>query len=202
MIRHSKWIICASGPSFGEVSVDLLKRIHLSGWKILAVNRAWERVPFCDAMYAGDEDWWNHYGRFTLRYRGQKFAGHQKSAAKHDAVYIEKISAPGLRKTPGQVNSGGNSGHQGINLVWHLGANQIVLLGFDMRLDNGVHFHADYPDGMLNVPPMHIAVWRRNMWNMSLALAKEGVKVRNATKGSALKCFPMMNLEDVLCSLV
>src|SRR5690606_27869932 len=97
----------------------------------------------------------------------------------------------------GYVNSGGNSGYQAVNLAFHFGARRIVLLGFDMHRRDGGHWHGEH-HGMLSAPESHIAVWRREFDALAFDLKSEGVRVVNATEGSALECFPRMGLVEAL----
>ena len=103
----------------------------------------------------------------------------------------------GLVKEPLNVSTGGNSGHQAINLSYHFGARKIVLLGFDMHDRDGKHWHPDHL-GMFNAPANHIEQWRRNMAYLARDLAQEGIEVINATEGSALRCFKRATLKEAL----
>jgi hypothetical protein len=74
-----------------------------------------------------------------------------------------------------------------------LGATEILLLGFDMK---GSHFFGKYTNGLRNTTPLQRAnhIKQYEQW----ARANKGIRVTNCTKGSALTCFPMARLEDVL----
>lgn len=87
-----------------------------------------------------------------------------------------------------------DSGANAINLAYLLGAGRIVLLGYDMR-ENG-HWHPDHPN-----PVRHGIYAERYIPGLNLmakALRPTGVQVLNASPGSALTCFPMIDLETLL----
>lgn len=179
------------------VDLGLLRRFR--SWRVLAVNCTWQMVPWAAAMYAGDLDWWNRYGAGAAEFKGEKWTRDGMAAAKYRLRRVVKREGRGLCRERGAVHSGGNSGYQAINLAYHFGARQIVLLGFDMHLQKGAHWHGDH-EGMLNAPASHVAVWRREFEPLAFDLRHAGVRVLNATEGSALTCFPRVGLAEALRS--
>ena len=113
------------------------------------------------------------------------------------------LSQVALCREPSTVAHGNNSGYAAINLAWHLGASEIVLLGYDMRPGevlgqdrNGnnvhqIHWHDNHP-----VPTRPTVFEKMKGYFPPLAqeLENEGVKVWNATPGSALECFERISL--------
>ena len=98
---------------------------------------------------------------------------------------------------PGWIGSGRNSGFQALNLAIQFGANPILFLGLDMRLDAGSHWHGDHPPGLNNPNPEIVEVWRRIFAAEAPRLKARGIDVVNCSPGSALDCFEMANIEDV-----
>src|SRR5690606_3986112 len=186
-----KWVICASGPSMLGVDLALLRR-HRS-WRVIAVNNTWELVPWADVLYAGDLQWWERYEERVRGFAGERWTCDIFAAFRYRLNRVTVRDGEGLCRDPGFVHSGGNSGYQAVNLAWHFGARRIVLLGFDMHRNNGGHWHGEHVGmgrkNMLSAPPSHIAVWRRRFDAMARDLKEDGVKVVNATTGSALQCF-------------
>jgi hypothetical protein len=45
----------------------------------------------------------------------------------------------------GVIGSGGNSGFQALNLALQFGARRVILVGFDLNLAGGVHWHGRTP---------------------------------------------------------
>ena len=191
----SKWVICAAGPSMARVDLRLLRRFR--SWKVLAVNCTFRLLPHADVLYAGDLQWWVRYGAEAAGFAGEKWTRDPFAALKYRLHRVARRDGPGLCRERGCVHSGGNSGFQAVNLAWHFGARQIVLLGFDMHRREAGHWHGEH-EGMLSAPASHIAAWRREFDAMAFDLRAEGVKVVNATEGSALECFPRMGLQEAL----
>lgn len=79
------------------------------------------------------------------------------------------------------------------------GAKRIVLLGYDMKQGpNGEkHWHPDHTHGS-NPGKGQFDGWLKRYRTLPPDLEKAGVDVLNCTPNSALDCFPMARLEDVL----
>jgi hypothetical protein len=102
---------------------------------------------------------------------------------------------------PGILGDGGNSGFQAINLAVQCGATKLILVGFDMRLDRGIHWHGRHCGGLNNPNGANIARWRFIIDGSAPRLAELGVSVINASAVSALEAFPKMSLTEALqCS--
>ena len=87
----------------------------------------------------------------------------------------------------GMVSGGGNSGHEAVSLAYHLGAAEIVLVGFDMIAgdDGRQHYHGDHKQ-LTNPGPNLYKQWVRNMHELAASIEARGVPVMNATARSAL----------------
>lgn len=98
----------------------------------------------------------------------------------------------GIDPRPTHVAFNRNSGNSAINLAVHLGAKRIVLLGFDMKPghwhDNHAHTPPDAVYQKLYLPPLY---------QVNHDLAELGVECLNATPGTALTVFPLVNLKEV-----
>jgi hypothetical protein len=94
------------------------------------------------------------------------------------------------------LRTGRNGGYQALNFALLAGAERIVLLGYDMQARSGqTNWHAAHrrrSDAC--VYPLYRAEFAR----AAPLLAEAGVEVLNATPGSALRCFPSVELESVL----
>lgn len=99
---------------------------------------------------------------------------------------------------PGILGDGGNSGFQAINLAVQCGAAKIILIGFDMRLDLGLHWHGKHGRGLNNPSERNLARWRRILDASAPRLAELGVSVINCSAVSALEAYPKMRLSEAL----
>lgn len=103
-----------------------------------------------------------------------------------------------LTDRPGQLGDGGNSGFQAINLAAQFGARRIVLVGFDLRRDRGLHWHGRHPAGLNNPSERNLVRWRLVIDRAAAELAAIGVDVVNASPVSMLNAFPFTPIEDAL----
>lgn len=94
------------------------------------------------------------------------------------------------------LKTGQNSGFQAINLAILAGARRIVLLGFDMNAtEKKVHWFGDHP---IQTPVSNFSAWLPYFPKLAKAVKPLGVDIINCTPGSAIRCFPMRDLESVL----
>ncbi len=93
---------------------------------------------------------------------------------------------------------GGNSGFHALNLAVQFGARRIVLVGYDMTVRNGLHWHGAHPRGMNNPTETNTRRWARVLDDQAERIASLGVEVLNASPVSALTAYRRVKLEDVI----
>jgi len=176
-----------------------------NGFRVVAVNDAYRLMPWADILYACDADWWKvHDGAPGLTH-GERWTTHE-GRTPDEVNYKGDLPAEwGIRLVKGReadtfstdptvIHYGGNSGFQAINLAILKGATRIVLVGFDMRrVDGQAHFFGDHPNGLCNT-----ANYEKFAKRIAAAAPSCPVPVVNATPGSGLKCWPMVDLDDYL----
>lgn len=166
---------------------------------MIAVNNAYELAPFAEILYACDFAWWERHAG-AAGFKGVKLCGDAKAARRGWAEKI-KIRRNGdlLNLTePGTVGWGGNSGFHALNLAIQFGARRILLLGFDMRVDLGLHWHGAHPQGMNNPSAGNAERWRRALDDLSEVIAALGVEIVNCSPVSALRNYPKLSLPEAL----
>jgi hypothetical protein len=99
--------------------------------------------------------------------------------------------------TPGLIGAGGCSGFQALNLVAQFGATDIALVGFDARVDNGVHWHGKHKRTG-NPTRWTAAAWVANLDAAASALSARGIRVVNCSPVSALTAYEKTGLEEWL----
>jgi hypothetical protein len=91
------------------------------------------------------------------------------------------------------VINGESSGHSAVCLAAAFGADPIVLLGFDMQVVDGLsNWHDDY--GFVTQEESYES-FRNHFIGWRSMAARAGFSVLNATAGSALSEFPMVDLD-------
>jgi hypothetical protein len=156
-------------------------------------------APWADVLFASDEKWWKFEqgapGFTRLKYGIENVPG-VPLREWPGVQYLRNTGDEGLELDPSGLKTGFNSGAQAINLVVHLGAAKIVLLGFDCWRG---------PSGQQNwfgQHPAHIdspyPIFLQGFASMVEPLKAAGVEVVNASRFTVLNAFPRVQLEEAL----
>lgn len=190
--------VTGGGPSLKSIDPWCLRNA-----RIIACNNAGiDLFPWADVLLWSDPRWleWNverlhlHHGPLKVR------RGRMGADSGFDIKVMRRDIEPPLSVKPDTL-AGYDTGAGGINLAYLMGARDIILLGFDMndpspeRWRDG-NYHSDH-----RIPPpqgQRAEHFIPSHERMAAALAERGVRVRNATPGSALKAYEVVDLADVL----
>lgn len=173
------WVVLATGPSLTQEDVDAVR-----GLKVIAVSDAYRLAPWADILYSSDARWyWAHPD-------ARNFAGAR--------LCLEEVKDVSLIDRAGLIGpSPSNSGYHALNLAVRYGAKRVILLGFDMKAEEKrTHFFGCHPPRLERKSPYQH--WCANFAALAPALKGRGVEVINCTPGSALTCFPKMELRDAV----
>ncbi len=198
--------VLASGPSMTR---EVAQTVRDSGCRVIAVNDQGipkngkpAMAPWADILYASDSTWWHNSRQAAIAFAGRKVT----IARQGNSVRLNTISDDvhvmghggnaGFDERLTHLRTGSNSGYAATHLAIHLGAARVVLCGFDMRAVNDrAHWFGDH-------------AWRgphRQDYSLFLYHFRNAAKefssraqVLNATPGSALKCFPFVDLKEAL----
>jgi hypothetical protein len=99
---------------------------------------------------------------------------------------------------PGRIGWGGNGGFHALNLAVQFGLKKIVLLGFDMTLANGLHWHGRHDGHLQNPRQASVDRWRGVLDDQAGALAAHGVDVVIGSPGSSLSKYRKLSLEAAI----
>jgi hypothetical protein len=136
--------VVGGGPSLRGFDFKKLR-----GERIIAVNRAFEFLPFAEIMFSMDHRFYKHFCLPSPAFRS--FPGRK--------IWVDTAGLPfygvetlGYHEVGGMswdlkqgLSTGGNSGHAALNLALLMGADPIYLLGFDFAEEPGrTHFHSGY----------------------------------------------------------
>jgi hypothetical protein len=195
--RGGACIVAATGPS---LTPEVAAQCQQSGLKIIAVNDAYTLIPHAEILYACDGPWWDvHQG--CPQFAGEKWSSHQKHgndklvhAKRYGLRLVAGKAGKGFSTDPEMIHYGSNSGFQAINLAILFGAVRIILVGFNMQAVAGrAHFFGDHK-GRLNKSVNYTRFV--GAFNDASTRMPKGVRIVNATPKSALKCFPIVSLEQ------
>lgn len=197
--------VIASGPS---ATSDVIERLR--GQNVIVVNATALSAPWAPVWFFQDaavvfESMRSTVPRVTrdgvdMVEFVKGFAGlvvttsKRVKAALPEAVELVRAPRMGWFPPPGSpdVRSGRSSGQTAIGLGRAMGAGRIDLHGFDMRVVDGrEHHHSEYAGRQRN-----LAIYQEHFlpafagWHSQAMRA--GFEILNATPGSALREFPMV----------
>jgi hypothetical protein len=168
------YVSIASGASLALDDLETVKQARESGIirGVACTNLAYEAAPWADYLVGVDRQFWEGYPE-SLTFKGGKFA--------------PKAIKGTIRFCPNDYEVGENSGLYALKLLRELGAETIILLGYDMK---GAHFHE--PHTIKNPDDAAFKRFREQFTRF------KGCDIINSTPDSALDCFPKMTLERAL----
>lgn len=139
-------------------------------------------MPWADALYGHDLPWWKIYEKKVR----EVFKGALIGAA-FKWRDIERHPVPMYQ----------NSGCGAISYAVSRGATRIILIGFDCQKTGGkAHHHGDHPPSLGNAKSM--SKWAPLFSKLAVDMKRRGVEVLNASRETALQCFPRIDLEMAL----
>jgi hypothetical protein len=192
-------VVCiGGGPSLTQAQVDACRGFH-----VIAVNDAYRLAPWADICYFADGQWFEwHKDRPEFRdFPGIKvsISGNERHKITDDAVLIlnnyggEEHGV--LSQRANGIATGQNGGYQAINIAYLAGAARVLLLGYDMR---GTHWFGEHPRKTVH---SHYATFIGRFARLAKKVPR-GFEIINCTPGSALTCFPRMDLEQALAGVL
>jgi hypothetical protein len=185
MPLDKKTFICvASGPSLTDEDCHLIMRTN---YPIIAVNNSWRKVPTCDHIYAGDLTWWRKYHDEV-----------PNTMVKWTSIRTTIKDYPDIQYMPIPAKGPFNSGMRAICLAHNLGAERVLLLGYDCSLANGLHWHGPHADDLSNPKDSDIEKWH-GCFNQVPDIIGD-MSVINCSRYTELKTFKTNTLEDELWS--
>lgn len=189
--------VVASGPSAAKAGVDRLR----GRAKVIAINESWRLAPWADILYACDANWWILRGG-VKEFKGLKLTFEDKAIKLYPDVrklHVERYGNLLLFGDRGRVGSGGNGGFQSLNLAAQMMPRKILLVGFDMRIDLGGHWHPPHPPPLSNPTTYsNLPRWIKALDTAADRLRKMGIEVINCSLVSKLTAYRKMTLEEAL----
>lgn len=197
-----------TGPSLTPSAIELVNRSDLPRF---GCNNVYQSVPNLVAFLACNPEWWDHYGFDVCKYSFQKWTWDKTTSRKWGANYIEGQWGDGLSTDPNIIHYGHSSGYQLINLAYHYGVREFVLIGYDLRFPKGYdgekhvaggdrHFFGEYPKELQHWTRYNMG--ENGELNGLLECYKTidpdqyGIRIINCSPNSALDFFEMGELVD------
>lgn len=217
------WII-GGGPSmprqFG-VPEDIIRRVMeghegpstyspflspIHGKHVIAINNAYLIGSWIDVMFFGDCKWYPANADALSKFPGLKLTSCARFKKPHEICNGIRFLAWdhekgfGISTKPDMVAWNLNSGAASVSIAHHLGVKRIILLGFDMKLDEKKksHWHGAY--GTSKNPKM-VPHFQKQMFGFEF-IARDaqslGIEIINASPDSAITHFPKITVKELL----
>jgi hypothetical protein len=172
----------ASGPS---LTLEDCKKVAAVGIKTIVTNCTFEMAPWAEVVFAVDFKWWERY-HLKVPSSAECWTTSRQAVRDFSVKHFDSL--------PPQ-----NSGQQAIKLAAYFGARRIILLGYDAQLTGGkTHHHGDHIPGLGNPNANKCAMWRVQFARIAQHYRSQKIEIINCSRKTALSCFPIATLEDVL----
>lgn len=211
MKRFNGTVVCiGTGPSLTLAQIETARR---KGFHLFGVNLVYQIVPDLALMFATNQNFWGWYWgqpQGPQTHPCEKWTNDRWSAEQFKLHYIDSIERNGLSAEPTYLHHGHSSGACLVNLAYLMGAERIVLLGYDMKYapdydgtkkqigSEARHYFGEYPNALQHWPKACVTAGVH--WGLIehyASIAKQNlVSIVNATPNSALDCFPCCHVED------
>ncbi len=193
--RGETVVIVASGPSAATMPLELAR----SKVRFVAVNESWRLAPWSEILYGADYKFWE-LSAGCPEFQGLRVSIDRR-ASEHPEWDVHRVqghrSDNRMLDDPGHIG-GNNSGLNALNLAAQFEPCAILLVGFDMCLEHGLHWHPNHPEGMKNPLPGRVEAWRRAADGAAKALASRNIRVINCSPISTLKRYEKMSFGQAL----
>lgn len=176
--------ICASGPSLNVSDCEL---VSAAGIPLIAVNSSWRAAPQCGYIYAGDLSWWDKCFH-EISIPAEKWTCNSQASRRY-GINLFKTDTTGAF----------NSGQRAILFAASFGVSQIILLGYDCSVANGLHWHGSHV-AMDNPTTDCVERWKGEFRRTADDLAGK-VNIVNCSRQTSLNCFRKAPLEETLWEL-
>jgi hypothetical protein len=176
---------------------------------VIGVNQAFMIGDWIDIVFWGDKKWYLQNRQSLGKFPGLKMTCHPYFAnGRFDQENIKCVlkdnqKPMGISSDPAKSSWNSNSGAAAISVAANMGATKIILVGFDMKLDesNRQHWHAEYGTAKRENMDSRKLPFSRHLAGFA-QIAKDakvrGIIIINACPDSEIKELPKMSVKDIL----
>ena len=182
----------------GESIREQRKLIPQLKGRFIAIKEAVRLRPDADVLFVAAERKVDINPSLFPLFRGQYVIARNKVPANYPE-YVKRVCRTKdhskLCDLPDHV-CGYDCGTSAINIAFHFGATEIVLLGMDMRGDRWCNGEFDHP--MPHIPDDHHARHKSVLPDIAKDAKRRGIRIVNCSPISNVKCFEKQPLEAFL----
>lgn len=192
-------MVAASGPSQCQEDVEYAR----GRCRVVVINTTWRLGPWADLLYFCDASWWQTSGPRGNEFTGRQVVGKHENGLPEHIWHAHVIPADRMIWDGQNIGGGHNSGFQVLNLLALWGVKRVIYTGLDCQPTAAcnpnakVHWHGPHTENR-NPQDTTFAKWRQFFAEAAEGVAERGTEVLNASRETALTCFPRVNLREVL----
>jgi hypothetical protein len=168
---------------------------------VVGTNIAFKLGSWVSALYFCDRQFFRDHREGILSFPNLKVTcvNHIDTELQPFTTNLKRLKRDyqaGLSTRKDTICWNGNSGAAAINFAVHAGAKRILLLGFDMVLqDSRSHWHRVYKK---NTHKNDFIRFIQKFPAIAKDAKSRGIEILNVSPISAIDCFPKVSLKDVL----
>ena len=200
--------IIGGGPSVNDVPISYIQKREK-----ICVNSSFKLFkPEDDPLiWFGDYKWflWNKmelrgYSRIYTRQYISGMVNRENKELNLPIRYFKdsKTNLYGIDDSEGFVSWNGNSGASAINVAYHMGFKEIVLIGFDLDSNKEKNFHTEYKGRERNYNKIQLETIFNRHRRCFKAIKKRadllGIKIWNTSLNSSITDFDKRDIGDFL----
>ena len=203
-------IIVGTGPSLTPEVIQTAAKAQKEGKvRLFGMNMAFSVLDL-DLLHGCNIAFWDHYWPEVKDLRCHKWTTRPELKGKYSGLnYIQERWEDCLSTDPSYITAHHGSSAQAMGLAYHYGIKTMLLVGFDMRFPGKVnrhhynesrHFHDETPLTSQHWPMTGPNGELDGLIREFVTINPErlGIEIINCTPGSAMTCFPMMDLDKAL----
>lgn len=193
--------IAASGPSLVH---DDVWEAYEAGCKLIVINDTWRACASAHVLYAADCRWWISPAKAPNpdQFRGERWTTSRAWPDKHQTLLKtlnQVYTKHGCDLTDCEpISTGHNSSFQATGLAALWGVRRIIYTGLDMKCDAAGRDHWHGAHEGLSSPRFALPRFKAAFEHVAPQLAARGIEVINASRDTALKCFPRLSMTEAL----
>lgn len=163
---------------------------------VIGVNNAYQ-FPATKILWFGDRPWYLWNEDKLQSFRKPKATCHPFFNNNPEFLVFKRGKPQGIDTRTGHISWNSCSGGSAVNLAWHLKAERVILIGFDMAKDEkgNTHYHKDHKKSPANPP---YKVYLESFWKIAGDAKHLGFEIFNASPQSSMDCFPKITSEEAL----
>lgn len=192
-----------NGTSPASVYSPYMEGIHNK--HIIGINVAYLFGDWIDMVFFGDDGFFNQHKFELATFKGLRVSCVSNVASMSWVKYLPKDGkGRGISENPKTVCWNNNSGAAAISVAANAGAKRIILIGFDMKLNekNYQHWHNLYGKGDdVSVRRMQKLPFDRHMRGfapIAQDAKKRGIEIINCSPDSKIVEFRKVPVKDLL----